>query len=752
MARAPRVFGHSKKKKKRSSSASRRQDLRSAENTTGAAHKTHNEHREGGERKDSMSGNLRERLPDVTKPVINPSRIQNKGRQGEHLFGEISLCLDKETAKYMPYTAVAFPKIDNQADTSVDTLWMVGFLDYENRRAKELVLEELKHFRGLPGGHVPPSAAPHLRKAYSIAQAEREEVDRNKETQKKARLGSLQKAQKPQERLKLSDEDAMKLRALEQRLQKRAPRKPWAIYTAENRRIRAALKDRNPGRTTATVMRSRALETMFELEREHRQAALCIQQTYRRYRMHLHWQDIVRKSKAVKVIQRYVRGMLARTLVRVWLLRKSWLVIVAQSCVRGYLSRKRTRERIKEMQTSVSRMQAIVRGYLGRLRADFQRSYAAATKIQRVWRGSVTRVKLDRAWLDRIVTKIQKYVRGQLGRKEFQAWHAEAHKASITLQCAFRGVLGRWQRNKLLWDRETERQREFIRILRAEDEYICEEIAAHEYRVKNVLQVNTALEEAKTQYEDMLHLVREKIFDYEAMQIERGRVDPLAMRQGWTDELDKYVKEHRQWLTNAKFEFLFVGATFYRQMLLDKAELDEKLKQLQVKRERIGVIRQAYVESLYQREARARWELRRRDRRRRIADQRRRWQVKWYTEDGKVDKKRRSGYPWDPSIYAGPEHDTMYLGGVNIAPSAEHSATTLDYLLEQVALQNAQNEFVQHGSLIAPLMDGMDSFQDKIERHIQLQQELFGEGDFAELNDEDENGAGGRNGVQRNES
>ncbi|GBG33504.1 Abnormal spindle-like microcephaly-associated protein-like [Hondaea fermentalgiana] len=675
--------------------------------------------------------------------IVNRARTSKKRARGGHgadghgtkqLFGEIPLCLDKATAKYMPYSAVAFPKIDNQTDTSVDTIWMVGFLDYERRRQKELALDELTHFRGLPGGHVPPSAAVHLRKAYSKDRAaNREEDDTEKQKQNAPRLGARhRKAQKEPDRLKLSDEDAMKLRLLEERLSKKGPKRPWAIYTAENRRIRAALRDKNPGRSTTNVMRSRAFENMFELEREHMQAALCIQQRYRRYRMHLYWQEIVRKSRAVKVIQRYARGMLTRTLIRVWLLRKTWLVTVAQACVRGYISRRRTRERIAEMNAGVRKIQVIIRGYLGRLRADARRSELAASKIQRVWRGSVARVRCDRLWLDLQVTKIQQVVRGHLGRIEFARWQRAAHAGALVLQRVFRGLRGRWERNRLLWVRETERQRQFIQVLRAEDDFICDEITALETRMRDILQVDATLQHAEKQYEDMLHLVREKQFDYEAMQIERGRVDPLAMRQGWTEELDKYVAEHRLWLTNAKFQFLFVGATYYRQVLLDKADLESQLQRLQNRRERICSIRQTFVESLYQRESLARWEQRRRDRRRRIADQRRRWHVKWYTDDGKIDKKRRYGYPWDPSVFAGPERDTLCLGTVDLVPTAGTASSSLDRVIEQVALQNAQNEIVQHGALLAPLMDGMEAFSDKIERHFELERQ------FAEMMADDE--------------
>merc|ERR1711871_604081 len=48
----------------------------------------------------------------------------------------------------------------------------------------------------------------------------------------------------------------------------------------------------------------------------------------------------------------------------------------------------------------------------------------------------------------------------------------------------------------------------------------------------------------------------------------------------------------------------------------------------------------------------------RKDRKQKIADEKRKWQVRYTTPDGKPDKKRRPGRPWDPSVLAKPDHMT----------------------------------------------------------------------------------------------
>lgn len=51
-----------------------------------------------------------------------------------------------------------------------------------------------------------------------------------------------------------------------------------------------------------------------------------------------------------------------------------------------------------------------------------------------------------------------------------------------------------------------------------------------------------------------------------------------------------------------------------------------------------------------------------RGRQQRVAAQRRKWGVRYFTQSGKPDKRRAPGRPWDPTVYAGPERDTFCAG------------------------------------------------------------------------------------------
>jgi hypothetical protein len=489
------------------------------------------------------------------------------------------------------------------------------------------------------------------------------------------------------------------------------------VYRRENVKIRKALKDKDPGRATAVVVRSRALEGLFELERVHLAAALSVQRCWKRYRARCYWQLMIKQSRAVRKIQRVTRGMLARTLLRVWLLRRSWLVIVSQACIRGYLTRKRVRAQQALERACVGCLQATVRGYLARIRVDFVRSERAAVAIQRVWRGATSRVASDRRWLDGEVTKVQRLVRGHLGRIWFATRRAEMVHAAVLLQRCIRACFAQWRCYDLLWHRETERKREFARVLRAEDEYWVERHEQLVRHIKENLKMEEQLRYASDQCEALQEEVIEKEFDLLEMEHERKLVDRRAVQQGWTAELDRYIKEHRRWTTHAKFEYIFVGATYLRDLEQRMRELQEELEWVAFKSDEAKRLRDEEVHELQERE-RVWNDLRsRRAHRRAVADQRRRWQVPWFTADGKADKKRRNGHAWDPSVFAGPEREVFSIGAVNLlAGSAASGAgqSGLELALEQVALQNSQNQIVQHGALMKPLMEGMEKLTSAV--------------------------------------
>ena len=50
-----------------------------------------------------------------------------------------------------------------------------------------------------------------------------------------------------------------------------------------------------------------------------------------------------------------------------------------------------------------------------------------------------------------------------------------------------------------------------------------------------------------------------------------------------------------------------------------------------------------------------------------VAEQRRKWRVKFYTQSGKPDKKRVIGRPWNSDVLAGPDRDVFCAGEISFA-------------------------------------------------------------------------------------
>ena len=85
----------------------------------------------------------------------------------------------------------------------------------------------------------------------------------------------------------------------------------------------------------------------------------------------------------------------------------------------------------------------------------------------------------------------------------------------------------------------------------------------------------------------------------------------------------------------------------------------------------------------------------------------------WTTKNGKPDKKRRPGKPWDPSIFAGPDKLTPCIGG-NIDLFANNpgeetlkagSKESVDKTLDKYALQNYLDQVNQYDKMVQPLSD-----------------------------------------------
>ena len=108
------------------------------------------------------------------------------------------------------------------------------------------------------------------------------------------------------------------------------------------------------------------LELLFQLEARQYQAASRVQRAFRAHRRREFWKLYFIHVRAAVEIQRIVRGVYVRKVVRQWCDKRTSLAIVIQSAVRGYLSRVVRHSVLAFHHLQVTTIQKIIRGYFGR--------------------------------------------------------------------------------------------------------------------------------------------------------------------------------------------------------------------------------------------------------------------------------------------------------------------------------------------------------------------------------------------------
>lgn len=373
------------------------------------------------------------------------------GYDGRKLFNRFNLTMDKQTAKYLPYSEVVYPKLQHGMDKSrsvaeLDSLWMVGFVDQEKQISTEKGLGQLKDFLELPTGAVPPMARAKLEKLYR----------KKKPAAEKTSTVNMH----PDDMYRLEQLGRMAL-AKPKKGGRRKINPGKRAYQKENRKIQKMRVLKNPGGTKNTID-AEGLDDLFELERQHTKAALVVQTAWRHFLAMNFWKSYMEKVRGATAIQRIARGMIVRELLVLWYVRRTYLVTMAQAFVRSKICRT-VQKTVSEWENyNCVLIQNIVRQNLARKRVRSGKVAIAATRIQCLWRGIGGRAVADRISLNHSVTKICALARGHLGRRGYRVRRAQMQRATKVVQRYFRGSRGRTWRNQTMFDRETAYRKEVL--------------------------------------------------------------------------------------------------------------------------------------------------------------------------------------------------------------------------------------------------------------------------------------------------
>ena len=359
------------------------------------------------------------------------------------------------------------------------------------------------------------------------------------------------------------------------------------------------------------------------------------------------------------------------------------------------------------------KIQKIIRGKFGRMKSRLQQSNIAAERIQAMWRGVVARVRSDKMWLNRTVIPIQCAFRKIIAKRIVKSGRKELDTAALSIQQTFRAWKARLRQGQFYLDRELDYREDVIASLTAEEEYVSEQLAKLGTRVAK----GSIKQELDTAVR-LLYRKYDEIYDLENNLIETRRqreiLSPRAIQQGWVKELDEGAVNYREQITKSKLSCLFDQS--YRVAVLEKeferlveevvSTADNKAKLIIFKDQEYSDRRERY----YEKELK---ELRK-AKRLAVADEKRKWKLHFYTKEGKPDKKRRPGKPWDPSVIAKDDKMTYTGAGVDLLAfnkdftgMKQGSDESIKNVMNQMSLQTYLDQVNHYEQLLNPISEIM---------------------------------------------
>jgi hypothetical protein len=416
---------------------------------------------------------------------------------------------------------------------------------------------------------------------------------------------------------------------------------------------------------------------------------------------------------AIIPVQSLLRGVMTRKLVARWHVARTRVVSDWQARIRRNQSNKLVRPKLAKENKAACEIQRIIRGKIARARCWRIKSNIAAERIQCLWRGTVARVRADMMWLNRVVVPIQCCFRKKIAKRMLKDGLSEVNVAALKIQQCFRAWKAKGRLGSFLHLRELDYRLNQVAALTSEEEYTIEQLGKLAQRISKGVLKKKLDEAAKVLYNDF-----DEIYNLENDLVESRRqreiLSPRAIQQGWVKELDHGVVEFREKLTNLKLNCLFNNS--YKVALLEK-EVERRVDEVVAvgdNRDKLRVFReQEYADRrdrYYERELRAH----RKAQRIAIADERRKWRLLFYTKDGKPDKKRRPGRPWDSSCYAKDDKMTYTGAGVDLMAFNKDRSTmkpgsdeAVSSVLNNFALQTYLEQMNHYEQLMNPISEIM---------------------------------------------
>jgi len=635
------------------------------------------------------------------------------------VFNRFTLNRDPITANYMPYSEVFYPKIDSKIE--LDNLLMVGFMDNDQHTKDKRAADQLRGLLNVPDSStIQPrvkkilventqNASSHLKTSPRLPnrqpegyaqQATINKVSSMLNVEEHERLAELDKQFRQKKKKMIMDKKSNKQLGM-------------AAYLKENKNIqrKRAIKD---GLKKKVTVADKNGDLLINLQRLNTVAAIIIQAYWRRFM----GQSLLEKKKqhyaAATRIQAAARGMITRKLVAIWWAKRSQLAIQWQSRIRRGLSNLRWHQQSIIEYRAARNIQRVLRGFLGRAFWWRARLNRAANDIQRLWRGQRGRGIADKLWLDRVVTNIQCWIRRNMAIRKTNIQRAEMDMAASTIARCYLGYESRKTRNNMLFERESLNRHDTVCLLTSEYEMTREEVSLLQARTAR-LKLDKKLDAAAKQLPPRSAEISLLEFDFSNFVLQRDALTPRGIQQGWDKQLNANIQEYREKLTQAKLSYIFDFSLKVRELEEQLLNKEQAMNDMKVMADNLEIWREEEVQAMFERLARRKFENSERIQKQAVADERRKWQLRWFTPSGKPDKRRRPGRAWDASVYAGPEHRVFCGGQTDIMTATnlekekklrwqpEGSKDRIDHHLAKIQLQTHTNQIQHYDQMLEPV-------------------------------------------------
>ncbi|KAF1320210.1 Myosin v, partial [Globisporangium splendens] len=289
---------------------------------------------------------------------------------------------------------------------------------------------------------------------------------------------------------------------------------------------------------------------------------------------------------------------------------------------------------------NTTKIQAIVRGHFGRKCYKRRKQRVAALHIQMLWRGYASRKQSDLLWLAHKAVNLQRLIRGVLSRKATRRRVVKYKAAAVQIQRIFRGMQARMVVSRILWDRKTRSRQEWMRVLEVEEEWCRVQRDKLQRRLER-LQLHREVCELEEQYFRQHERISDMESIYLDMQTQRLRVSPRAIEQGWVEEMEEEMKIQRAKITEMKLDTIFKVGLAFKQKETQLLDYQRRVQNLKEKRQQFEIWREEEFFDYWERECRFQHKHKLVEKRKRIADQQRRWRIQRYHTSGKSDTRWR---------------------------------------------------------------------------------------------------------------